>query len=136
MAVWAVGNHVLKLTWSACFDGFLSLCEGAAMKHADMCVSALFSFLGWGLSEDKLVSFDSGCKVLYRNLAGLGGCQNGVGSGFEILKSRRFSKKDGDRLRGRLQFANIHLFGCNMLRSPKNLNKRVAHGRKGFCLRP
>lgn len=34
------------------------------MKHTDLCISALFSFSGWRLSEGKLVSFDSVCKVV------------------------------------------------------------------------
>lgn len=57
-------NRLLKLTWSAYFDGFLSLSEAASAKRTDMCVASLFSFLGWRLSEDKLVPFSFVCKVL------------------------------------------------------------------------
>lgn len=35
-AVWAVGNSLLRLIWPAYFDDFLSLCEGASVKHIDM----------------------------------------------------------------------------------------------------
>lgn len=59
LAIWAVGNKLLKLPWSAYFDDFLSICEGAAAKHTDMCIAALFSCLGWKLSEDKLLPFDT-----------------------------------------------------------------------------
>lgn len=61
--MWAVWGHLLELTWSSYFDDFFYWCEGASMKRRDMCMSALFSFLGWRLSEDKLVSFDLVCKV-------------------------------------------------------------------------
>eukprot|EP00438_Fugacium_kawagutii_P007883 Skav213958 [mRNA] locus=scaffold1979:307938:309152:- [translate_table: standard] len=64
LALWAVGNAKLKFAWSAYFDDFLSVCEEASAKHTDMCISAMFSFLGWKLSEDKLIPFDSVCKVL------------------------------------------------------------------------
>eukprot|EP00438_Fugacium_kawagutii_P011802 Skav227977 [mRNA] locus=scaffold1165:12397:13688:+ [translate_table: standard] len=64
LALWAVGNSKLKLAWSAHFDDFLSLCEKASSKHTDLCISAMFSFLGWKLSEDKLLPFDSVCKFL------------------------------------------------------------------------
>lgn len=64
LAIWAIGNSLLNLTWSAYFDGFLSFSEGANCKRIDMCISALFAFPGWKLSEDKLAPFSSICKVL------------------------------------------------------------------------
>lgn len=64
LALRAVGNQFLKMTWSAYFDDFLSVNEASRSRHADLCISALFSFLGWQLSEDKLVPFLSVCKVL------------------------------------------------------------------------
>lgn len=62
-ALWAIGNRLLELMWSAHLDDFLSLSEAASAKCADMCVASLFSFLGWRLSEDKLVPFSSVCKA-------------------------------------------------------------------------
>lgn len=64
LALWALGNHLLHLTWSAYFDDFLSLSDKSTAKHTELCITALFSFLGWKLSADKLVPFDSCCKVL------------------------------------------------------------------------
>lgn len=57
-------QYLLKLTWSAYFDDFLCLGEAASAKHTGTCIASLFPFLGWKLSENKLVHFDSECKVL------------------------------------------------------------------------
>lgn len=49
MGLWAVGATLLKLCWSAYFDDFLSLTTEAGTKHTDMCITMLFSLLGWKL---------------------------------------------------------------------------------------
>lgn len=51
--------------------------EAASAKHTDMYIASLFSFLGWRLSEDKLVPFSSVCSVggsvaLQRSQVGFG----------------------------------------------------------------
>lgn len=38
LALWAVGNRLLKLTWSAYCDGFLSIYEAVSAKHIDLCI--------------------------------------------------------------------------------------------------
>eukprot|EP00438_Fugacium_kawagutii_P001422 Skav211637 [mRNA] locus=scaffold3476:7948:11312:+ [translate_table: standard] len=124
LALWAVGNAKLKLAWSAYFDDFLSLCEKTSAKHTDMCIAAMFSFLGWKLSEDKLILFDSVCEVLGVSLdfrsAKLGMVKvNNTQERVEelvdelqkIVASGTLPRKDGERLRGRLQFASSQLFG-------------------------
>lgn len=63
-ALWVVGNRLLKLMWSACFDGFLSVNEAISCGHTGLCIASVFSFLGWKRSEDKLVPFSSICKIL------------------------------------------------------------------------
>lgn len=63
LALWAVDNRLLKLTWPAYFDSF-SVSEATSAKRADLCITSLFCFLGWKLSESKLVPFLSVCKVL------------------------------------------------------------------------
>lgn len=50
----------------------------------------------------------------------------------EVLMQGRLCKKDGEKLRGRLQLANIQLFGRSMRRDLKNLNRRLSSGRKKF----
>lgn len=133
------------MAWSAYFDDFLSLSEESSQKHTDMCIAALFSFLGWKLSEEKLVPFDSVCKVLGVKLdlrsAQLGSvfvantedrAEELTTSLTEIMSSGYLSQKDGERLRGRLQFANAQLFGRSVRSSVRDLSQHVTSGRKVF----
>lgn len=64
LALRAVGDQLLKLPGLAYSEDFLSIAEGSSAKHTDLRVPALFLFLGWKLSGDKLVPFSSVCKVL------------------------------------------------------------------------
>eukprot|EP00438_Fugacium_kawagutii_P024944 Skav213201 [mRNA] locus=scaffold2826:375883:385109:- [translate_table: standard] len=143
LALWAVGNAKLKLAWSAYFDDFLSLSEKASSKHTDLCISAMFSFLGWKLSEDKLLPFDSVCKVLGVRLDlsnakfGIvkvsntpGRVEELVGELNHVIRENRLSRKDGEKLRGRLQFASSQLFGRSFRKYLKELNNHLASGRK------
>lgn len=45
-------------------------------------------------------------------------------------KARQLSRKDGERLRSRLQFANTHLFGRSTRRSLRDWGKRLTSGKK------
>eukprot|EP00438_Fugacium_kawagutii_P016271 Skav232599 [mRNA] locus=scaffold2282:11506:13323:+ [translate_table: standard] len=143
LALWAVGNSKLKLAWPAYFDDFLRLCEKTSSKHTDLCISAMFSFLGWKLSEDKLIPFDSVCKVLGVRLdpnnAKLGivrvantpeRVEELVEELSQIVKENRLSRKDGGKLRGRLQFASSQLFGRSLRKYLQELNNHVSAGRK------
>ena len=78
LALWKVGTALLNLTWSSYFDDFLSLTEQELARHTDMTVAFLFSMLGWRLSKEKLLAYDSMCKVLGVKF-GLGGSQDAVG---------------------------------------------------------
>eukprot|EP00438_Fugacium_kawagutii_P028097 Skav236590 [mRNA] locus=scaffold415:10761:12503:+ [translate_table: standard] len=143
LALWAVGNSKLKLAWSAYFDDFLSLCEKASSKHTDLCISAMFSFLGWKLSEDKLIPFDSVCKVLGARLD-LNNAKFGVVKVANaperveelveelsrVVQENRLSRKDGEKSRGRLQFASSQFFGRSFRKCFKELNNHVSSGRK------
>lgn len=136
LAIRSVGNSLLSLTWSGYFDDFLSLSENFSVKHTDMCVSALFLFLGRRVAEDKLTPFDSLSKILGVQLdlksAKLGtvlvsDTQERVGELTEdiaeISLAGTLSKKDGERRRGRFHFATIQLFG-------RSMRRRKASGRK------
>ena len=63
LAIWKLGTELLNITWSSCFDDFLSLSEEGIEKHTDMVISFMFSTLGWKLSTEKLMDFNSICKV-------------------------------------------------------------------------
>lgn len=50
--------------WSVYLDDFLCLSCSSKAKHIDFCVSSLFSLLGWKVSKNKLLDFNTVCKVL------------------------------------------------------------------------
>ncbi len=64
LATWKIGTSLLRLLWSAYFDGFLCLARRSESRHVDFCVDTIFSLLGWRISKQKLIAFDSLCKVL------------------------------------------------------------------------
>ena len=129
--------------WSAYFDDHFSIVEKDAARHTDLVISSMFSILGWRLSSDKLVDFNSVCKVL--------GVQfdlrmSGVGPSFvtntedriselcerldEILESGKLSRSEGERFRGRLLFAAGQLFGRSTRNHIRTLSMHVQRGRK------
>ena len=142
-ALWALGSRLLSLKWSCYFDDFLSLSESSLERHTDMIISMLFSLLGWKLSEHKLIPYDSVCKVLGVQLdlrevsLGTALVVNTderidelilMQSLDEALKSGVLSRKDTERLRGRLQFASSQIFGRMMRWRVKVLSKHLANG--------
>ena len=46
------------------FDDFLCLSRSSESKHVGFCVDSLFSLLGWRISKNKLLDFNTLCKVL------------------------------------------------------------------------
>ena len=64
LALWKVGSTLLHPMWSVYFHDFLCLARSSESKHVDFCVDALFSLLGWKISKNKLLDFNTLCKVL------------------------------------------------------------------------
>lgn len=124
MGIWRIGSSLLKLTWTSYFDDFLSLSPACLDKHTELCVSTLFQLLGWKLSLDKLVPYSQCCKVLgvevdlCHSPSGHFEVKNTEARKEElicfmsdVLSSMSLSRSEGERLRGRLQFASNQLFG-------------------------
>eukprot|EP00435_Cladocopium_sp_Y103_P060970 s205_g22.t1 len=143
LAIWKLGTELLSITWSSYFDDFLSLGEDGVEKHTDMVISFLFSTLGWRLASEKLVDFNSVCKVLGVQLdlsevrlgvAALANTQERVAELVadleQVLLSGTLSRKDGERLRGRLQFASGQIFGRSMRNHLKIMSDHIQSGRK------
>ena len=106
-----------------------------------MTISFLFSMLGWRLSKEKLLAYDSVCKVLGVQLD-LGAAVKQLVSNTDervtelvaeieaVLARGTLTRKDGERLTGRLQFASGQLFGRLMRNHLKRVSDHLKIGRK------
>ena len=138
-----MGFTFLHLLWSVYFDDFLCLARSSESKHVDFCVDSLFSLLGWRISKNTLLDFNTLCKVLGVQL---GLRQSGdrlcfvtnteeiveelVNELDEALRTKILSRSEGEKLRGRLQFASSQVFGRKFRRLLRVLSNHVIHGRK------
>ena len=124
LALWKLGSDLLHLTWSSYFDDFLSLAEVGLERHTDMVITFLFTTLGWKLSSEKWVDFNPVCKVLGVQLDLTSACFGNAAMSNTpertaelitdisyILAAGCMSRKEAERLRGRLQFASGQIFG-------------------------
>ena len=145
LAIWKIGSSLLKLMWSAYFDDFLCLARESEAKHVDFCVNSIFSLLGWKVSTHKLLPFASICKVLGVQLdlrqSGDSLClisntaervEELVQDIANILSAGALPRVEGERLRGRLQFASNQVFGRKLKRLLKVLSNHVTAGRKSL----
>jgi len=143
MGIWHVGSCLLKFTWTSYFDDFLSLSPMCLDRHTELCVSTFFQLLGWNLSEDKLVPYNQCCKVLgvevdlLHSPSGRFEVKNTESRKEElicimkdILSRMILTKAEGERLRGRLQFASNQIFGRRFRNCLKELNMHVSRGFK------
>ena len=141
LGIWHVGSSLLKLTWTSYFDDFLSITPACLDKHTELCVSTLFQLLGWKLSTDKLVPYSQCCKVLgvevdlTKSPSGMLEVRNTEARQNELISCMRgilekgvLPRAEGERLRGRLQFASNHLFGRRFRNCLKELNTHVSRG--------
>ena len=143
LAIWKSGSSLLHLMWSAYFDDFLCLSRASESRHVDFCVSSIFSLLGWKVSTHKLLPFDSICKVLgvQLDLKQSGDSLCLISNTPErveelaqeinlVLSSGSLPKSEGEKLRGRLQFASAQVFGRKFRRLLKILSNHVTMGRR------
>ena len=144
--LWKVGTKLLRLLWTSYFDDFFSVTDVSSARHTDLIISSMFRLLGWKLSEDKLIDYHTMCKVLGvefdlrmagAGLAKVSNTEERVRELCEhldnVLRARRLNKMDGEKLRGRLQFANGQLFGRSARNSLRTLSKHITSGRQSLC---
>ena len=110
--------------WSSYFDDFSPVEIRDFSRHTDLVIASLFSILGWKLSAEKLVDYHTICKVLGVEFD-LGMSGEGLSWVYNtgdrvdelchqldgIIQSGFLRRSEGERLRGRLQFACGQLFG-------------------------
>ena len=148
LALWKIGSSLLHIMWSVYFDDVLCLSRNSESRHVDFCVSTLFSLLGWKVSDRKLLDFNTICKVLGVQLdlgqSGAGVCfvtntaervEELVAEIDEAMKSNLLPPRDGEKLRGRLQFASSQMFGRGFRRLLKVLSNHVTAGRQTLSSR-
>jgi hypothetical protein len=137
--IWKVGTKLLRLMWGFYFDV-------ASAKHTDLVISSMFCLLGWKLSEDKLIDYHTVCKVrgvefdLKMAGAGLATVSNTEERVRELcdqlentIQAKNLKRVDGEKLRGRLQFANGQLFGRSSRNRLRILSKHISSGRQTLC---
>ena len=138
-ALWKLGASGLDLVWTEYFDDYLSVCGQAFAKRTDFVVSMFFKLLGWEISKDKELSYDSMCVVLGVQInlqdAKLGLCYlrntakrraEALHEIDQALTSGCLEQSESEKLRGRLQFASCQVFG----RRPKAALKLLARHAK------
>ena len=140
--VWKLGAELLQLAWTSYFDDFFSVTHEVTARHTEFVIAAMFRLLGWNLFSEKLVDYHTVCKVLGVEfdfkLAGQGlvlvrNTEDRVKELCDeidgILGSRVLKRTDGERLRGRLQFASGQLFGRYARNKMRQLSKHISSGR-------
>ncbi|CAE7253423.1 unnamed protein product, partial [Symbiodinium sp. CCMP2456] len=141
LGIWIIGVCVFLLRWGVYFDDFVGSEVPCLSKLFELCADCLFMILGWTTSSDKASTFDPIAKVLGLKInlkeSGLGLIyfentehrrDELVGFIEEVLLSSFLSRKDGERLRGRLQFAEQQISGKRAGLAFKELSRHVAKG--------
>ena len=139
--LWLIGVSVLRLHWYSYFDDFPTVEPDQTCPIARMAIDFLFQLLGWETSSEKDNPFSGICKVLgleynleetklgtliIKNTAKR---IEDVSSEIDrALEENFLSAKDGERLRGRLNFMESQLFGKLSQHAFRGLSRHVLAG--------
>ena len=139
--LWLIGVSVLRLHWYSYFDDFPTVEPEQTCPIARMGIDFLFQLLGWETSSEKDNPFSGICKVLgleynleetklgtliIKNTAKR---IEDVSSEIDrALEENYLSAKDGERLRGRLNFMESQLFGKLSQHAFRGLSRHVLAG--------
>ena len=139
--LWLIGVSGLRLHWYSYFDDFPTVEPEHTCPIARMGIDFLFQLLGWETSSEKDNPFSGICKVL-----GLEYNLEETKLGTLIIKNTAkriedvsaeidraleenfLSSKDGERLRGRLNFMESQLFGKLSQQAFRGLSRHVLAG--------
>ena len=141
LGLWKILVRLLWVHISVFFDDFVAAEIEPLAKLCDMAVSMAFNLLGWTTSSDKENPFGSIAKVLGLKInledARLGkiymcNTESRQQELFEtisgVLEKNFLSRKDGERLRGRLQFAEAQIAGKAAGSAYKQLTRFLCNG--------
>ena len=145
-AIWRLGTRLLGLMWTSYFDDFFSVEDQTLSKHTDLVISSLFNILGWKLSVEKLVDYYTTCKVLgvefdlkmsgdglsfvYNTDERIEELCNSLNA---VIEAKTLRKSEGERLRGRLQFACGQLFGRAARNHIRVLSNHIKSSKNRLC---
>ena len=141
-AIWFLGATQLALPWTYFYDDFMCFSTSSLAEHTSECVSLFFKLIGWKIAEDgpKAKGFDtvfdclgvkfdlskvqSQAEVYISNTASrVSELTKEIDSVLEAGKLRRTL---GNKLRGRMQFAENQVFG--------RLNRRCLKAISEHCV--
>ena len=124
--IWYLGVKALKVPWSVFFDDFIVFSKPSTAECTDFAITSLFKLLGWAYAEsgDKASAFGTrvsalGIQIELESFArGKVFFSNTEKRRLEFinlitdnLKQSQISQKQGQILRGKLQFANSQMYG-------------------------
>ena len=126
-AIWFLGTTQLMLPWTYFYDDFMCFSTSNLAEHTNKCVSLFFKLIGWKIAEEgpKAKDFDtvfdclgvnfdltkvqSHSEVYISNTASrISELTKEIDT---VLKSGKLKRTLGNKLRGRMQFAENQVFG-------------------------
>ena len=135
LALWKVGSTLLHLLWSVYFDNFLCLTRRSESKHVEFCVTPFSHFRDGVLglqhtlqSPGSAARFETvRCKLCFVTNTEER-VEELVRELDEALRTKMLPRSEGEKLRGRLQFASSQVFGRKFRRLLKVLSNHVTQG--------
>ena len=130
--------RLLSILWTVYFDDFVVFEERTLSKHCAFVVGTFFKMLGWATSIDKENEFSGSLKALgiLIDLSEVKSLKVRLSNTDErrfevthdikpILKSGKLGRSDGQRIRGRLLFAESQIHGRRSIRQMQVLSKHI-----------
>ena len=134
-----LGMIVMIFHWSCFYDDFFITCNSAESKHLDLMQKGFFALLGWETSDEKGGDFQAVARALgvqfsfAESSSGLLSVCNTEGRVKEVcdqvqsfLEKGKASSAELATLRGRLLFADSHIFGRKSKQAMKILSRACA----------
>ena len=143
-ALWFLGTTQLLLPWTCFYDDFLCFSTASLTGNTDKCVSLFFKLLGWNIAEEGPkargfcdsfdclgVTFDLSCTLsdstvkISNTESRIQELSKDISS---VIESGRLKRVLGNKLRGRMQFAENQIFGRLNRRCLKAIAEHCAIG--------
>ena len=141
LGIWKIIVALFGIHICVYFDDYICMEEVALAKLTEKCVEIIFALLGWETADDKDNVFSYSSKVLGLEIdlrdakLGYAAMRNTPArtselrdSISEILEAGFLARKDGERLRGRLQFASNQIAGRQAGSAFKQLSAFIGGG--------